>query len=495
MKVKNIFSALGICLAMSMTSCEKFLNVTPQDNLSGNNYWQTTDDYEKYLNGIYATFRTATMTNMFFTATGDFRCAPIRVNVDGRGYLTELRNNNLKSYLQRDGSFFGFQAPTRWKPFFEMVQASNILIDQVDNDDKFLLSDSDKQRYKAEAVFLRNLAYFFMVRLYGDVPYYTDAYNSKPLPRTNMLEVLDKCIADLSKVKDNLPWTFDDPSIVAVRPMRGSALILLMHMNMWRAGFSDGDPSQYYQAAADLGKELIEDNGGAYALLPLSRTKEIFKGRTSEGLFEIMQNLNYGERFSIVAQYSDYVLHKPYKVTDKSYICYESKFMEKVYPEDETDERKLNWFNEDIYKTDGSMMITKFTNVFATETEDENPDDNQIVFRYADAYLLTAEALAELGQYQDALKYVNVIRERAGAPLFISNNSSLKKEIFYERIRELMGEGHYYYDMVRTKKVIDPELVMSPIGVEDFYNGAWTWPIDASAMTDNPYMVLNNFWR
>lgn len=495
MNVKNIFSALGICLAMSLSSCEKFLNVTPQDNLSGNNYWQTTDDYEKYLNGIYATFRSATMTNMFFTGTGDFRSAPIRVNVSGRDYLTDLKNNNLKSYLSRDGSYFGFQAPTRWKPFFEMVQAANILIDQVDNDDKFLLSDSDKQRYKAEAVFLRNLAYFFMVRLYGDVPYYTEAYNSKPLPRTNMLQVLDNCIEDLLKVKDNLPWTFDDPSIVAVRPMRGSALILLMHMNMWRAGFTSDDPTPYYEETVRLGRELIEENNGSYELLPLSRTKEIFKGRTKEGLFEIMQNLNYGERFSIVAQYSDYVLHKPFKVTDKSYICYESKFMDKIYPEDEADDRKTFWFNEDIYKTDGSMMILKFTNVFATETEDENPDDNQIVFRYADAYLMTAEALAELSRYSEALPFINVIRERAGAEPFVSSNSSLKTNIFYERIRELMGEGHYFYDMVRTKKIIDPEMVMNPIGVEDFYNGAWTWPIDESAMKDNPYMVLNNFWR
>jgi hypothetical protein len=495
MKVKNIFSAVGLCLAMSFTSCDKFLNVTPQDNLSGNNYWQSTDDYEKYLNGIYATFRTATMSNMFFPATGDFRCAPIRDNV-GRGYLGELRNNNLKAYLSRDGSYFGFQAPTRWKPFFEMVQASNILIDQVDNDDKFLLSDADKQRYKAEAVFLRNLAYFFMVRLYGDVPYYVEAYNSTPLPRTNMLEVLDKCIADLLQVKDNLPWTFDDPSIVAVRPMRGSALILLMHMNMWRAGFTTDDPTAYYNETVRLGKELIEQNGGAYELFPLERTKEIFKGRTKEGLFEIMQNLNYGERFSIVSQFSDYVLHKPLKPsTEKAYISYESKFMEKVYPEDAVDNRKTVWFDEDIYKTDGSAQILKFTNVFANENEDENPDDNQVVFRFADAYLLTAEALAELNQYEEALTYVNVIRERAGAPIFTSRSASLRTEIFYERIREMMGEGHYFYDLVRTKKIMNPDLSLVQMGVEDFYNGAWTWPIDEAAMVDNPYMVLNNFWR
>ena len=65
----------------------------------------------------------------------------------------------------------------------------------------------------------------------------------------------------------------------------------------------------------------------------------------------------------------------------------------------------------------------------AKETEDENPDDNQIVFRYADAYLMTAEALAELGRYSEALPFINVIRERAGAEPFVSSNSSLKTNI------------------------------------------------------------------
>lgn len=493
---KLIIYVVSFGALFSMSSCEKFLNVTPVDNLSGNNYWQNTDDYEKYLNNIYATFRTATMSNMFFPATGDFRCAPIIKVASGREYLNYLRTNNLNAVKNLNDSFFGHNEPTKWGRFFNMVQSANILIDQVDNDDKFLLSDSDKQRFKAEAVFLRNLAYFFMVRLYGDVPYYTNAYNSTALPRTPMLEVLDKCIADMSASKDNLPWTFDDESIVAVRPMRGSALILMMHMNMWRAGFTDGDKTPYYNATIALGEELINQNNGAYSLLPLERTKEIFKGRTSEGLFEIMQNLNYGERFSIVAQYSDYVLRKPLKPsTDRSYIAYTTKFMEKVYPEDEPDMRKSVWFDEHLLKTDGMMQVLKFTNVFAQEGEDQNPDDNQVVFRLADAYLLTAEAFSEVGRYDDALIYVNAIRQRAQAPLYTEANSSLKKEIFYERIRELMGEGHYFYDMVRTKKIMDPDYVMNPIGVEDFYNGAWTWPLDRAVLNNNPYMNLNNFWE
>ncbi|MFB5945247.1 RagB/SusD family nutrient uptake outer membrane protein [Albibacterium profundi] len=490
-KILVVFCFTGLTLVFS--SCKDFLNVTPVDNLSGNNYWKTVEDVEAYTAGIYSRFRDATMTNMFFPATGDMRGAPVKPNVNGREYITELRQNNLKAYLARDGSFFGFQRPTQWDDFYNMVQSANILYEQMDRLEPGVLSETDRVKYRAEAVFLRNLAYFFMVRLYGDVPYYTDAYNSEPLPRMNQIEVLDNCIADLMAVKNDLPWTFDDPSIVAVRAMRGSAIALLMHMNMWNAGFAE-EKTPYYEATAKLGDEIL-NNPGAYELLPLEETKEIFKGRTKEGLFEILQSLNYGERFSIVAQFSDYVLHYPNKITTKSYVSYDPKFMDEIYPLTAIDRRKEIWFDEDMYNTDGSMQLLKFVNIFAEEGEDQNPDDNQVVFRYADVILLHAEALAELGRDEEARTSVNMIRERAGATAFTSSGQQLKDNIYWERCRELMGEGHYFYDLVRTKKAVDSDYSFAPIGVDAFNRGAWTWPIDESAMDNNPYMVLNNYWR
>ena len=495
MKIKNKIIVLIALVSVlgTFTGCKKFLNVTPVDNLSGNNYWKSKADVEAYTEGIYSRFRIATMSNMFFPATGDFRGAPIKNHI-GRAYLDYLRTNDLKTYTNTDETFYGHNRPTKWNDFFNMVQNANILYEQTDRLEPGILSETDRVQYRAEAVFLRNLAYFFMVRLYGDVPYYTNAYNSEPLPRTNMLVVLDKCIEDMMNVKDDLPWTFNDPSIVGIRAMRGGAIALLMHMNMWRAGFTTDDKAPYYEAVAKLGEEIV-NNPGAYELLPLERTKEIFKGRSKEGLFEILQSLNYGERFAISATYADYVLHYPHKLTTNSYISYVPKFMEKLYPVTAVDQRKTTWFDEDIYDTDGKMQLLKYVNVFAEEGEDQNPDDNQIVFRYADAILLYAEALAELDRDAEARTAVNMIRERAGATEFITGGKDLKDDIYWERCRELMGEGHYFYDLVRTKKVIDDSYSFAPIGVDAFYRGAWTWPIDASAMIDNPYMILNNYWR
>lgn len=510
--MKKIRISLFIICALMLAACGKgFLNVSPSDNLSGNNYWKSEADVDKFIVGIYKTFRLTTMGTpdggeanhrMFFPATGDLRCAPtIRTSQSsgsGRDYLSSLRNNNMNDLISGNYPFFGFTAIPKWNDFYKMVQAANIVYYEMDNMEPGLISPASIDRYKAEAVFLRNIAYFFMVRLYGDIPYYTTAYHSEAIGRTNMLKVLESCIADTKLHYKNLPWSYEDPSIVGNRAMRGAAITLMMHMNMWMAGFTTGDKNVYYQEVVTLGEEIMKENGNNYELLPLERTKEIFKGRTKEGLFEIVQNLNYGETFSLSSPYADYFLRYPNKniAIQRSYLAYESKFMEELYPIGVQDKRKTVWYDEHIYSTTGMMQILKFLNVFNEEGEDYNPDDNQIVFRYVDPILLKAEALAELGREAEARETVNIVRLRAEAtPAVAESGDDLKDFIWWERVRELIGEGHFFYDLVRTKKILNSDYTKAPISVDAFNRGAWTWPIDRSALTNNPYMTLNNYWN
>ncbi|GHE23387.1 RagB/SusD family nutrient uptake outer membrane protein [Sphingobacterium griseoflavum] len=499
MKKKLVYPLLT-CLSLFVGSCGRnFLDINQVDRLTGNNYWTSRRDVEQFVGGIYSTLRQATMQNIFFPATGDFRCAPIMRTSSssdpGRDYLTLLRTNNINGIFARgqDFSYFGFTRITEWNTFYQMVQHANILYARLESSNLPFLSASEVNRYKAEAVFLRALAYFLMVRVYGDVPYYTDV-NTNPLPRTNMLTVLQHISADLDAHAEFLPWTFSDPSIVAVRAMRGSALVLNMHANMWLAGFTDQDKTPYYDKVAALGQQLMEENNNAYSLLPLSRTREIFKGRTSEGLFEIVQNLNFGETFSLTAAFSDYVLRFPNKTTRVSYLYYQREFFERLYPPQGQDLRKTFWFDEHIYNTAGQMQCLKFLNVFREIGEDANPDDNQMVFRYADAILLRAEALAELNRDAEARAVVNVIRRRAAAAEITESGNELKDAIWWERARELFGEGNFYYDLVRTGKVIDVAYTLAPMSVSAYRNGGWTWPISASALANNPFMRLNTYW-
>lgn len=505
-----------LLLLVSMAGCKKYLNLDPPSDLSGNNFWQSKKDVEQYTNGLYQLFRQAVFrSNMkappgndefpFFAYSGDMRGAPFfpSSSVSWRRYFMQLRHNDIRGLLAPGNEygnfyeFFNHKRFTLWDRFYKVIAAANIAVARIDGVPG--MTDAEKARYKGEAVFMRCVSYFFMVRLYGDVPYYTDAYHTASLKRMPMVEVLQHCAADMKAANDGLPWTYDDPAIIAVRAMRGSGLALLMHINMWLASFDAPNAQKYYQEVDALGNELESQLGGAYALLPLENTRAIFKGRTKEGLFEIPQNVNYGESFGYSA-FPDNVLRAPYKTRSivNSYIYYEESFMRRLYPAGQADNRINAWFSvPDMFSSTGKFLMLKFANVYANENaEDLNPDDNQTVFRLPDAILLHAEAAALLGNEARARDIAQIVRNRAGASPFTSNGKELLDDIFYERCRELMGEGHYWYDVVRTQRIIDNDYKFGyHCSVQQYKDGAWTWPIDASAKVNNPGLTGNAYWE
>jgi hypothetical protein len=87
---------------------------------------------------------------------------------------------------------------------------------------------------------------------------------------------------------------------------------------------------------------------------------------------------------------------------------------------------------------------------WCSNMKDGNDDNNYKVFRYADALLLKAEALCELKQETESIRYLNMTRNRAGLPDYeFRTYVRLAKEIRDERARELFGEFQRKYDLVR----------------------------------------------
>ena len=140
------------------------------------------------------------------------------------------------------------------------------------------------------------------------------------------------------------------------------------------------------------------------------------------------------------------------------------------------------------------MMIIKLLNADTNGNSTIPNAGNYIVFRLADAILLYAEALNNLGESNDALREVNRIRQRAGAPDF-TDADNLDASIYWERVRELIGEGHYFYDLVGTGKVCDNNYCYHPVTRSEFREGAWTWPISKTAQENNTLITLNNYWE
>ena len=90
-----------------------------------------------------------------------------------------------KADSKEEGTSSSFGAIYNWTNMYRVVQSANILLEEIGNVSG--LTQEEVDGYKAEGIYLRSLAYFFMVRIFGDVPYYTEAYAASPLPRTPML--------------------------------------------------------------------------------------------------------------------------------------------------------------------------------------------------------------------------------------------------------------------------------------------------------------------
>jgi hypothetical protein len=401
---------------------------------------------------------------------------------------------------------YNFGDLTNWDAYYRVIQAANILVSKLEEGIPALSADQTK-RYIGEAKFIRCFCYFQMVRLYGDVVYYTTPYQKDPLPRENMVSVVNKCIEDLKGPKNDLPYTLSDPSLRGVRATRGAAIGLLMNMYMWNAGFDAPQKGKYYTETAALGEEIVASN--AYRLLNISEWATVAKGRSEESLFELFRTLNYNTdlnnpfaQANAYSPFGDAFIHFPYKQPEYthrfSYSVFTEEYMRKLFP-DLNDQRLNVWFTAPFDQNAETFQLKKFAvNTFLDANNpnlDINPDNTYLIMRYSDAILLAAEAYAEMGgKDNEAIAMLNRIRGRALATAYNTSEGSLRDAIFWERAKELLGEGSHYFDLVRTKRILSKNYTDNPLTADKFGRGGWTWPINSSALSNNPYMTLNSYW-
>ena len=533
--MKKIIICLLIVVSASQYGCKKFLSITPIDKLTGNNFYQSADDIESNITDMYGQLFDKYTATSFAGATGEFRSGEVVTSIQGgrmeigrlgghtrqtpnpQGNLgkqtipvTTVNDRLLLQGLTTDG--YNFYNLTRWNEYYRVIQAANILVSKLEEVIPALTADQTK-RYIAEAKFIRCFCYFQMVRLYGDVVYYTTAYQKDPLPRENMVSVINKCIEDLKGPRNDLPLVINDPSLRGVRASRGAAIGLLMNMYMWNAGFDPTQKMKYYTETAALGEEIVAS--GAFRLLNITEWSTVAKGRSEESLFELFRTLNYNTdlnnpfaQANAYSPFGDAFIHFPYKQPEYThrfnYAVFTEAYMQKLYP-DLTDQRLPVWFTAPFDQNAETFQLKKFAvNTFIDANNpnlDINPDNTYLIMRYSDAILLAAEAYAELGigiadGTTGAGKMLNMVRRRAVALEWPKGayEGNIKDAIFWERAKELMGEGSHYFDLVRTKRILSKLYTDNPLTADKFGRGGWTWPIDASALNNNPYMTLNSYW-
>jgi len=148
--MKNILYILGLVIVFSTTlSCEDFIDNPPEDQISVNDYFKTSNDIENYVKKYYAVF-------------------PIHGSA-----LLPISENNSDNLIQRvpNSVLNGTRAPSngQWINDWDDIRSINILFDNLVNITDEL---SSYQQYLGEAHFFRAWFYYNLLRTYGDLPIY-----------------------------------------------------------------------------------------------------------------------------------------------------------------------------------------------------------------------------------------------------------------------------------------------------------------------------------
>ncbi|HLR36798.1 MAG TPA: RagB/SusD family nutrient uptake outer membrane protein [Chitinophagaceae bacterium] len=458
MKISFKYIIGSLLIVFGTMSCsDSLLDREPISSFPGQGFYKKPSDAQAGVNGIYNSMQSLFRLN--FSYWGEGRADNVSTKHSGDPFA--LQQNALTPIINS----------ARWNDFYILLSRANYAIKYIPQ--VFSDEESDlKNQLLGQSKALRAIAYFYMIRIWGDVPLITDPYESIEqelfVNRTVKEEVLKQIEEDLLFAADNCADSYsgDRDKVIITK---GAAYAFLTQVYMWQ---------KKYVEAIETASKVIDDP--QYTLVSLNDWNDIFiKGTSSESIFEIGYNEVQTNSLRILyalGSDSDYVPSDRFIASIEEGDLRQSR----IYDVTETTPRKI-W---------------KFFGVGFND-ESADPSSNNIVLtRLADIMLLKAEAHAILNQPDEALELLNPIRRRAGLSTLdeaTANNlyGDLESAVLHERSIELCFEGHRWFDLVRKGKAI---AIMEPInGLSDEKN--LLWPIHEDAILRNPNLEQNEFYK
>lgn len=431
-----------------LQSCSSFLEENPVDRFTTVNFYSDQKAAEAAVTAIYERLYAIYTRNMYLMT--DLPADDMKNGIAmGNSSLQDLE------YL-RQTSQNQFSA-TMWQQNYEGISRANTAIHQIPdiNMDEIL-----KNRLIGEARFLRALYYFNLVRFFGDIPLILkmESLADALVPRTPKDQVYKQIIEDLTFAESNLPAIY--PSTETGRATKGAAKILLGKVYL---------TNHDYQKCVLKLKEIV-DNESAYGYGLYDHFGANWENSTENGKemvlsIEFMAPPGISNSSAMIQQGPRYAIKGGFAVLGLS-KCNEADIptvdLYNQYLNE--DERKAETLRTKfISLKNGSVNIAAYP-IFVKYWEENQPNTavvgtNFFIIRYADAILMFAEALNEIGQTTNAHTYLNRIRERA----FHSSNfnyanlsqNDFRTAVSQERRLELALEGHRWFDLVRTGRFID----------------------------------------
>ncbi|HET6527635.1 MAG TPA: RagB/SusD family nutrient uptake outer membrane protein [Balneolaceae bacterium] len=357
-----------------------------------------------------------------------------------------------------------------WSRSYTGINRANLLLENIDGV-KGLDADT-KARYIAEARFLRGYYYFWLIRLFRNVPLFTspldagEIYQQKQAPPE---KVYEQIIADFTAAIPDLP-SAPLPASENGRATKGAARAFLAKTLMWQVGSDENQAKM--QRAADLLKEV--NTSPAYALV--ANYPDIFSPDNSfhsGSIFEITHSSKQQADWSRFGNfrgniYVQMVGPRGYTGTTYKNGWGFNPITSVLVDAMEGDPRaQYTILNADSlvsagaasyqagYKNTG-YFIKKFAPRIEYMAENGvvavNYPNNYIEVRLAGTYLLEAEALVRAnGDMTRAAFLLNEVRDRVGLPAV----ALTLENIYHEMWIELATEGHRWFHLVRTGRAAE----------------------------------------
>jgi len=482
MKNYKIILGLFTALAILFAGCEKHLDVPPVSSITAASYWQGEDDAESYLYGIYARYRNLTLFDFFYSE----QRADLLVN----GPQAPLMANDYNHTLNVDVNGLN------WRDWYTIIHHSNLLLSKMDELD---IGDDD---IRAQALALRALTYFRLIKLFGDVPLNLEPTTTVPdefLPRSPVATVLAQIKNDINTAVSL--FTTDG---IGNRNFlsKSGALAAQADIHMWSGRFLGGGDADINVAINAI--NAIEAAGGVSLLASYADVFPVSNENNDEIIFATYwevdetgsnRHANFGVRQDYLGGVSNIAIHYPYVPhsgntgLNKAYF---SPTIESFYDENPGDLRKdvcimeIRSVVDNVWRTN---LIPKFTGTW--DGVNRTYDNDMIQYRWAGMLLLRAEANNSLSSGRNeaaALADLKLVRNRAGIGDYAgaTDQATLEDEILKERARELFLENKRWEDLIRAGKVSDLPNYNAQHGTDLKYI---YWPIDKDIMAQNDQLV------
>jgi starch-binding outer membrane protein, SusD/RagB family len=520
---KHIENILLLTCLISLVSCNDWLTLLPEDSIVEEEFWENSSQVETVVMACYRYLQEDdAMQQMIWW--GEMRSDNV---VAGSSASTDEKNIMNANILSSNSI-------TKWDSFYKVINICNKVIEKAPEVAKIDLNfrDDELKSYLAEAITIRSLCYFYLVRTFGDVPLILTSSSSDAIdynvPQTNEADVIDSLISDLTVAKVYAPIEWDSEKANKGRVTKNAVRSLLADIYLWKGAINEASnkTTAYaaYQNCISLCDEIMVDKSTELEFFSGNEmfNKVFYSGYSKESIFELVfsndskpnngtstlyGNTNKGKNPHLKSNSTLSTIFNIHKKGDMP----DYDFRGKDFIESGTN---------NIFKYEGQSPRSDFeSGTYAYRSSGSQAD--WIFYRLSDAYLMKAEALAQMAQTEEeihkVINLVNVTYKRACSEdsevkdsidySEISSASDAQKLVLEERRREFLFEGKRWFDLVRKvrregsttsawdllekKYDADVTLIKSKLSMV----GAWYLPINQSQMTINPNLHQNDYYN